>query len=79
MAEGFEYFFICRGFSELILSRNLYHFLFSQWEGLKNKIDANTKLLYAKGCEIEGDNKRGFLEAVRIAKKADDRKENEEE
>lgn len=43
----------------------------SQWEGLQNKVGKNTKLLYAKGCEIEGDNRAGFAEAVEIAKQAD--------
>lgn len=47
------------------------NFIVSQWEGLENKVGANTKLLYAKGCEIEGDNKEGFAEAVSIAKQAD--------
>ena len=47
------------------------NFIVSQWEGLKNKVGANTKLLYAKGCEIEGDNKDGFAEAVSTAKQAD--------
>lgn len=47
------------------------NFIVSQWEGLENKVGANTKLLYAKGCEIEGDNKEGFAEAVNIAKQAD--------
>jgi beta-glucosidase len=47
------------------------NFIVSQWEGLQNKVGANTKLLYAKGCEIEGDNKDGFAEAVEIAKHAD--------
>lgn len=43
----------------------------SQWDGLKEKVGKNTKLLYAKGCEIEGDNKVGFAEAVKIASQAD--------
>lgn len=43
----------------------------SQWEGIQNKISKNTQLLYAKGCEIEGDNKDGFAEAVATAKQAD--------
>ena len=47
------------------------NFIVSQWEGLQNKVGANTTLLYAKGCEIEGDNKDGFAEAVEIAKQAD--------
>ena len=43
----------------------------SQWDGLQNKVGKNTKLLYAKGCEIEGDNKDGFAEAIATAQKAD--------
>lgn len=43
----------------------------SQWEGLQNKVSSFTKLLYAKGCEIEGDNTEGFAEAIAIAKQAD--------
>ena len=46
-------------------------FIVSQWEGLKNKVGANTRLLYAKGCSIEGDNKDGFAEAIATAKQAD--------
>ncbi len=43
----------------------------SQWDGLQNKVGKNTKLLYAKGCEVEGNNKDGFAEAVTTAQKAD--------
>jgi len=43
----------------------------SQWDGIQNKVGKNTKLLYAKGCEIEGTNKDGFAEAVATAKQAD--------
>ena len=46
-------------------------FIVSQWEGLENKVGKNTKLLYAKGCEIDGNDKSGFAEAIEIAKKAD--------
>lgn len=47
------------------------NFIVSQWEGLQNKVGANTTLLYAKGCDIEGNNKDGFTEAVEMAKQAD--------
>jgi beta-glucosidase len=47
------------------------NFIVSQWEGLENKVGKTAKLLYAKGCNIEGDNKDGFAEAVNIAKQAD--------
>jgi len=47
------------------------NFIVSQWAGLVNKVGATTKLLYAKGCEIEGIDKSGFAEAVRIAEQSD--------
>lgn len=43
----------------------------SQWDGLQNKVGKNTKLLYAKGCEVDGNNKDGFAKAVATAKQAD--------
>lgn len=43
----------------------------SQWEGLQTKVENTAKLLYAKGCEIEGDNKDGFAEAIAVANQAD--------
>jgi beta-glucosidase len=46
-------------------------YIVSQWEGIRRKVGKTTKLLYAKGCEIEGVNKDGFEEAVNIAKQAD--------
>jgi beta-glucosidase len=47
------------------------NFIVSQWEGLVNKVGAGTKLLYAQGCEIDGSDKSGFKEAIKIAKKSD--------
>lgn len=43
------------------------NFIVSQWEGLVNKLGPDTKLLYSKGCDIEGDSKDGFAEAVQVA------------
>ncbi|HEX9153150.1 MAG TPA: glycoside hydrolase family 3 N-terminal domain-containing protein [Flavobacterium sp.] len=43
----------------------------SQWEGVQNKVGNTARLLYAKGCEIEGDNKDGFAEAIAVANQAD--------
>jgi beta-glucosidase len=37
-------------------------------EGIKSKVSPKTKVLYAKGCEIEGSSTEGFEEAVRAAK-----------
>ncbi|MGE5497763.1 MAG: beta-glucosidase BglX [Syntrophothermus sp.] len=42
----------------------------SLFEGLQNAA-SGTKLIYAKGCEIKGDSKAGFDEAVAAAKQAD--------
>ena len=47
------------------------NFIVSQWEGMQNKVGVTTNLLYAKGCEIEGDSKAGFAEAINVANQAD--------
>lgn len=47
------------------------NFIVTQWEGLEEKVGKNTKLLYAKGCNIDGSDKSGFAEAVKIARQAD--------
>ena len=46
-------------------------FIVSQWQGIKNKVDSTTQLLYAKGCDVVENDTNGFAEAVSIAKKAD--------
>ena len=46
-------------------------YIVSQWEGIENKVDKSTKLLYAKGCGVESDSKQGFAEALKIASQAD--------
>ena len=43
----------------------------TQWQGIQNKIGSNTKLLYAKGCEINDSSQAGFAEAIEIAKQSD--------
>lgn len=40
-------------------------------EGIKNKVGNDVKILYAKGTEIEGNGTKGFVDAIKIAKKAD--------
>lgn len=47
------------------------NFIVSLWEGVNEKVGSTTKLLYAKGCDIEGNNKDGFAEAIKIAKQSD--------
>lgn len=40
--------------------------------GIKAKVSPTTKMIrYAKGCDIEGDSKQGFDEAVRLARESD--------
>lgn len=41
------------------------------WQGVQNKVGTNTKLLYAKGCEINDSSQAGFAEAIEAAKQAD--------
>jgi beta-glucosidase len=60
-----------KGFWDLEVPGIDSNYIVSQWEGLKNRAGIKAKLLYAKGCDIEGDNKDGFAEAVSIAKQAD--------
>lgn len=38
---------------------------------IKDKVSENTKINYAKGCDILGDEKDGFSEAVEAARKSD--------
>ena len=40
-------------------------------EGIRAKVSPQTKVVYAKGCEVTGDNTDGFNEAVRVAGEAD--------
>jgi beta-glucosidase len=39
--------------------------------GVRAKVAQNTKVTYAKGCDVEGDANAGFDEAVRAARNAD--------
>jgi len=45
--------------------------LVSLYEGLQNKLGANTNLLYAKGCDVSDTSKAGFAEAITTAKQAE--------
>lgn len=40
-------------------------------DGIRQKVGPQTKVLYAKGCNVMGDDKSGFEEAVGIAKNAE--------
>lgn len=43
----------------------------SLWEGVEKKVNADTKLLYAKGCTINDTVRKDFAEAVAVANEAD--------
>jgi beta-glucosidase len=43
----------------------------SLWEGIQKKAGADTRLLYAKGCDITDTSRAGFAEAIATAKNAD--------
>lgn len=60
-----------KGFWDVKVPETDSAFIVSQWEGLVNKVGNTSTLLYARGCDIEGDNRDGFAEAVNVAKQAD--------
>ncbi|MCQ9633564.1 glycoside hydrolase family 3 C-terminal domain-containing protein [Chryseobacterium sp. WG23] len=43
----------------------------SQFDGIKNQLDKNSTLVYAKGCNVDDQDKSQFSEAVETAKKSD--------
>ncbi len=43
----------------------------SLWEGVQKKVNTDTKLFYAKGCNINDTVRAGFAEAVTVANEAD--------
>ncbi len=43
----------------------------SQFDGIKNQLDKNSTLLYAKGCNVDDQDKTQFAEAIETARKAD--------
>ncbi|REC78663.1 beta-glucosidase BglX [Chryseobacterium elymi] len=45
--------------------------IISQFDGIKNQLGKNSTLLYAKGCNVDDQDKSMFAEAVETAKKAD--------
>ena len=47
------------------------NFIVSQWEGLVNKVGKKTTLLYAMGCDIEGNDRSGFAEAIAVGRQSD--------
>ncbi|MCS7222076.1 MAG: glycoside hydrolase family 3 N-terminal domain-containing protein [Anaerolineae bacterium] len=56
--------------SEMDLS-DIYVPMTSVLEGIRGKISPQTRLFYAKGCEVTGESKEGFAEAIEIAKKSE--------
>ncbi|MDP4214549.1 MAG: glycoside hydrolase family 3 N-terminal domain-containing protein [Bacteroidota bacterium] len=46
-------------------------YIVSEWEGLRNKLGAEDKLIYAKGCGIDDSSRANFGEAISAARQAD--------
>jgi beta-glucosidase len=46
-------------------------YIVSQWEGLRNKLGPDGKIIYAQGCGIEDSSRHGFDEAIAAARQAD--------
>ncbi|MDP4257852.1 MAG: glycoside hydrolase family 3 N-terminal domain-containing protein [Bacteroidota bacterium] len=46
-------------------------YIVSEWEGLRNKLGAENKLIYAKGCGIDDSSRANFGEAISAARQAD--------
>lgn len=45
--------------------------IISQFDGIKSQLNKNSTLLYAKGCNVDDQDKTLFAEAIETAKKAD--------
>ncbi|KAA0126592.1 beta-glucosidase BglX [Chryseobacterium sp. SN22] len=45
--------------------------IITQFDGIRNQLDKNSTLLYAKGCNVDDQDRSMFDEAVETAKKAD--------
>ncbi|PZR27301.1 MAG: beta-glucosidase BglX [Citrobacter freundii] len=43
----------------------------SVWDGLQKRAGAQTKFIYAQGCDITGNSTKGFAQAIAAAKQAD--------
>ena len=43
----------------------------TQWDGVKNKLDGNSNMLYARGCNINDTSHADFAAAVAVAQQAD--------
>ena len=47
------------------------NYIVSQWQGVQNRLDNGSQLLYAAGCDIDDTSRAGFAEAIRTAMQAD--------
>ncbi|MBB4805328.1 beta-glucosidase [Chryseobacterium defluvii] len=45
--------------------------IITQFDGIKNQLDKTSTLLYAKGCNVDDQDRSMFAEAIETAKKAD--------
>jgi beta-glucosidase len=52
-------------------AKGMHNSAVSVLEGIKNAVASNTNILYAKGCNIKGNDKTMFEDAVNTAKRSD--------
>lgn len=46
-------------------------FIVTQWQGLLQRMPPGSRLLYALGCDVEGERRDGFAQALAVAQEAD--------
>lgn len=46
-------------------------FIVTPWQGVQQALAAGSRLLYAQGCDVEGERRDGFADAVSAAQQAD--------
>jgi len=58
---------------ELMMGENpdWYAPMLSVLEGIKRKVSPQAQVFYAKGCDVTGESKAGFTEAIEIAEKSE--------
>jgi beta-glucosidase len=45
--------------------------IITPWQGIQNKVGGESKMLFAKGCNINDSSTAGFAEAIAVARQAD--------
>ena len=50
---------------------NYEQFIVTQWQGVRQRLAPGSRLLYAQGCDVDGERRDGFAQAVAVAQQAD--------